>query len=245
MSPSDRRAMIMDAVEPLLREHGRTINTRQIAEAAGVAEGTVFRVFDSKEKLIDSVVARAFSAQPTLDQLTVIPAGLELAELLAAITAVLERAQTRSYDLLQALGPPPKGHGHGHGKDRAEFFRYLAAENQLVSQAISDQLAPFADELVLTVAQTTNLLRSFIFSLASPRVKYLHHDSRLSDDPPAVVDLLLYGVSRKPAVKRFDHEAAGERPPQAEDPDAAESGDRRPGSSHDTRNPTPPHPERQ
>src|SRR4051794_26805378 len=51
--PADeRRAAIIDAVVPLLREHGEAVTCRQIALAAGIAEGTIFRVFADKDELL-------------------------------------------------------------------------------------------------------------------------------------------------------------------------------------------------
>ena len=44
--------MIVEATLPLLLEHGEMVTTRQIAEAAGIAEGTIFRVFADKDELI-------------------------------------------------------------------------------------------------------------------------------------------------------------------------------------------------
>ena len=48
--------MIIEAMLPLLLEHGEMVTTRQIAEAAGIAEGTIFRVFADKDELIAAVV---------------------------------------------------------------------------------------------------------------------------------------------------------------------------------------------
>ncbi|MDO7881526.1 TetR/AcrR family transcriptional regulator [Salinibacterium soli] len=54
LSVEDRRASIIAAVIPLLLEHGTGVTSRQISEAAGVAEGTVFRAFGDKDSLIDA-----------------------------------------------------------------------------------------------------------------------------------------------------------------------------------------------
>ena len=50
----DRRAAIVDVAIPLLREHGPGLTTRQVAEAAGIAEGTLFRAFGSKDELVQA-----------------------------------------------------------------------------------------------------------------------------------------------------------------------------------------------
>ena len=57
MAPEARREMIVDAALPLILEHGERVTTRQIADAAGIAEGTIFRAFADKDDVIAAVVA--------------------------------------------------------------------------------------------------------------------------------------------------------------------------------------------
>lgn len=64
LAPEDRRDAILDAVVPLLREKGRDVSSRQLAEAAGVAEGTLFRAFGDKESLIAAAIERIFDHAP-------------------------------------------------------------------------------------------------------------------------------------------------------------------------------------
>jgi AcrR family transcriptional regulator len=78
MAPEDRRAALIEATIPLLHEHGLDVSTRRIAEAAGVAEGTIFGVFPDKHSLVLAAMLQALDPQPTLDELAGIDPGLEL-----------------------------------------------------------------------------------------------------------------------------------------------------------------------
>ncbi|HEY4333874.1 MAG TPA: helix-turn-helix domain-containing protein [Ilumatobacteraceae bacterium] len=60
LPPTERRAAIIAATLPLLLANGTSVTTRQIAEAAGIAEGTIFRVFPDIESLLQATVDAAY-----------------------------------------------------------------------------------------------------------------------------------------------------------------------------------------
>ena len=76
LPPDERRSMIVAATLPLLLEHGDRVTTKQIAEAAGIAEGTIFRVFADKDEVIAAVIEAALDPEPLEAALAAIPAGL-------------------------------------------------------------------------------------------------------------------------------------------------------------------------
>jgi len=89
LAPDERRAALIRATIPLLHEHGVEVSTRQIAEAAGVAEGTIFGVFDSKNSLVVCSVIKALDPQPTLDRLAAIDRSAPLRERLTAAAELI------------------------------------------------------------------------------------------------------------------------------------------------------------
>jgi AcrR family transcriptional regulator len=92
LAPDDRRAALIAATIPLLHEHGTEVSTRQIAHAAGVAEGTIFGVFSNKNELVVCSVVKALDPQPTLDALAAIDRTADIHErVVAAATIVNDR----------------------------------------------------------------------------------------------------------------------------------------------------------
>ena len=109
MTPDARRAAIVTATLPLLREKGRAVSTREIAKAAGVAEGTLFRAFDNKDEIITACVHEAFDNAGLLADLTAIDRALPLRDRLAVAVGVMQEHLKGIFTMmsvLQATGQP-------------------------------------------------------------------------------------------------------------------------------------------
>jgi len=104
LPPEERRAEIVAATLPLLLAHGPAVTTRQIAEAAGIAEGTIFRVFPDKDSLIAAVVDAALDTANVDAALGAIDAALPLEARLEAAVEILRRRMADVLQLRAAVG---------------------------------------------------------------------------------------------------------------------------------------------
>ena len=104
LAPDDRRAMIVAATLPLLLEHGDRVTSRQIAEAAGIAEGTIFRVFADKDEIIAAVVESALDPEPLEAALNAIPNGLTFEDALAAAIVIMQQRVIDTWRLVSSVG---------------------------------------------------------------------------------------------------------------------------------------------
>jgi AcrR family transcriptional regulator len=183
----ERRAALIAATEPLLERFGREVSTRQIAEAAGVAEGTIFRAFATKEALIDAVIEDAFDTHRTCNELAQIDPGLSLEERLCAAVVILQDRLRRVVTLFGSLRLRREAHDH----DR--FRAKQQADNELLNSAIALLIEPDRDRLRLDVMEAASALRTITFSITHP----ILGDQRLAQ-PRQIVDLVLYGIRWRP-----------------------------------------------
>jgi len=111
LPPDERRAAIVAATVSLLLTEGAGVTTRQIAEAAGIAEGTIFGVFPDKESLIQVAIETAFDRAPLDDALRSVDLSLPLEARLTAAVEILRRRVTTIWKLMTAVGmtKPPEG----------------------------------------------------------------------------------------------------------------------------------------
>jgi AcrR family transcriptional regulator len=187
----ERRAALIAATEPLLERFGREVSTRQIAEAAGIAEGTIFRAFATKEELIDAVIKDSFDIHRTCDELAQIDRGLSLEERLIAAVVILQERLRRVFALFGSLRL------HKDTPDRDSFRTKQQADNELLNGAIAALIRPDEDRLRLDVMEAASALRAITFVITHP----ILGDQRLAD-PQQIVDLVMHGICQRPLLDR-------------------------------------------
>jgi AcrR family transcriptional regulator len=106
LTPDARRASIIAATLPLLRTYGASVTTAQIAMAAGVAEGTLFRAFPDKDALIAAALHTAFDPAVAEAQLQRIDRTLPLRDQLVAAVEILQRRVEQIWQLMAVMGIP-------------------------------------------------------------------------------------------------------------------------------------------
>ncbi|MGV9574332.1 TetR/AcrR family transcriptional regulator, partial [Streptomyces nigra] len=104
MSPEQRREMIIQTAIPLIAEYGGTVTTAKIARAAGIGEGTIFRVFADKDELIQACVAEALSPDHAIRELDAIDLAQPLPDRLAEAAEALQAHMARMGAVMGSLG---------------------------------------------------------------------------------------------------------------------------------------------
>jgi AcrR family transcriptional regulator len=173
LPPDERRSMIVEATLPLLLEHGDRVTTKQIAEAAGIAEGTVFRAFADKDELIVAVMEAAIDTQPLERALAAIPPNLGFEPTLEAAVEVMQQRVIDIWRLMSNIS-----------------MRYHEMTRRPVtdSDALVRIFAAYADEISVEPIVAARLLRALTLSTTHPMLA----DAPRS--PEELVQLFLHGV---------------------------------------------------
>ena len=108
LPPEERRAAIVAATLPLLLERGANVSTRQIAEAACVAEGTIFAVFPDKDAVVQAVLEAALDPEPTERELAAIDRSRPLDDQLVDAVGIMQRRTNKIWRLLSGVGDTSK-----------------------------------------------------------------------------------------------------------------------------------------
>ena len=220
LPPEERRAAIVAAAVPLLRRSGHDVTTRQIADAAGIAEGTVFRAFPTKQAIIDAVLARVYDVDETLEKIRAIDRAAPLDERVRQCTGILAERLSTVIDLMIALrmreparqDDPSEKPGRARtdarpGAGRAGARRPSAKYHDErggrhhpherrqaeLAAAIADVLAPDAERLACPPTRAAHLLRLLTFAGTH---RMINDDDPIG--PDEIADVLLHGILRAP-----------------------------------------------
>lgn len=194
LPPEERREALIAATLPLVLEHGTEVSTRLIAEAAGVAEGTIFRAFPSKDDLIEAVVASAFDPSSLVQSIAGVDASLPLTDRLVTAVGLMQAHGRRLAGLIHAFAARGtlrhRGESGGVADRRGRVAQFRAAEGQVVD-ALAALLVPDRHQLRCSPQETARRLRLMTLALSSPRLAD-------TDPLPAeeIVSLFLDGVRR-------------------------------------------------
>jgi AcrR family transcriptional regulator len=183
LPPEERRAALVAATLPLVVQHGTKVTTKQIAEAAGVAEGTIFRVFPDKESLVREAIATVLDPLPTVAALNAIDLEMPVRERLARAVDIVRKRLETAFAVMSALRMD--GPQHHKAEERPSHQPMLDAMERVV--------APDADKFRLPPHEVARMLRLITFA-GTHRIITDNHPLTTEE----VVAVLLDGVLRRP-----------------------------------------------
>jgi AcrR family transcriptional regulator len=177
LPPQERRAAIIAATLPLLLVHGHGVTTRQVAEAAGIAEGTIFRVFPDLDTLIQATVDAAYDPTQVATELASIDPTLSFEQRLEEGVRILQKRLKSIWQLMSISGMPRPVGLHARTADRPDIAALVAL------------FEPYRDRLRNTPESAAQLLRGFTLAGTHPA---LTADSPMT--PAEIVSVLLDGI---------------------------------------------------
>ena len=197
MQPDDRRRAIVSVLVPLILERGGEVSTREIAEAAGIAEGTIFRVFPDKKSLMLAAAEEAINPAEGERDFEAAIAGLP--SLGEKVVVAAERIQERM-TLTMAVMMATRRHlmaDHDHTKAAQrppgppEFVVRAQAE---LNARLTRLFEAHRGELAVPPDVAAAALRSLIFGAGRFELGL-----GPSLTPTQIADLVLNGVRRREA----------------------------------------------
>ena len=207
MPAEERREAILTAARPLLLQHGDDLSTRQIAAAAGVAEGTLFRVFENKDAIVDALLTRALDPGPTCRRLAALDPGAPLDERVGRAVGILTEQIHQVSSLVSATVR------RGLRPDDADWQRAARRRHhhgqhlQQLTEALVEVLRPDADRLAVPLPLAAGYIRSAVFATTHP-----YFTDGTFTGPQQLTAVLLHGLCPDPAAPATPATCPGRNP---------------------------------
>lgn len=192
--PFPARDRLLAAAAKVFARDGLTgATTREIAREAGVNEVTLFRHFQSKQRLLDAVVQENFGPAPVDATPMVPPATGDLRADLLAHARAYETLLQENLPLIRAM----IGEIHHHGEHERKVFRAILRPlrkgliGRLEAARAEHALRPEVDAVILS-----DLFGGMIFTGVLRRASAdVEREYRASDYAAAAVDLVVRGAA--------------------------------------------------
>jgi AcrR family transcriptional regulator len=134
----ERRSTIVAATLPLFLSQGAAVTTREIAQAAGIAEGTIFRVFPDKTALLDAVIEAALDPTPANQAIEAIDPTLALEARLVAVVEILRKRVLYLFRVFSAASGTTRGEQPERSHDLPALTAIFASESQQFTRGPAD-----------------------------------------------------------------------------------------------------------
>jgi len=186
LPPDDRRRAIVEAVIPLILEKGATLTSREMSEAAGVAEGTIFSVFPDKPAVIVEAVRATMDPTPFRAAIADVSPAVPLEDQLESVAGILLERSERIGTLIGVLRTiQPAG-----PKKPAEAHRFVMESNAAIVTALTELLEQHRNDLRVEPGRAAVAFMGFVFANAHPLMA-----ADAKPDAAEVVDMLLHGIA--------------------------------------------------
>lgn len=193
MPAADRRQAILDAAVPLLVKKGGSITTAEVARAADIAEGTIFRAFPDKSALLLEAAKAAMDPGRVVAALRAVDSGLPVEKALAEAARHL-----RDYfNQMTAIGESMRSASVQPGGHRAGAGRLIRESSAAITAALLDLFERYRHALRVPPAAAVAAFRGLVFASAHP---LLPPRDRLPTEE--VIGILMSGIARHRAPSR-------------------------------------------
>jgi AcrR family transcriptional regulator len=164
MAAADRRRAILGAAVPLFIKKGAAVTTAQIAHAAGIAEGTIFRAFPDKSALLFEAVKATMDPASVSNAIRAIGTSCSLEMRLAEAAGLL-----RGYlDRVSAIGECLRSMSTNSTSRQGEVSKLIKESSASITSALMEFFELHRAALRVSPASAVAAFRGLVFASVHP-----------------------------------------------------------------------------